>query len=406
MNAGRQHVRYVWIFIAAAAAVLLPVLALNYALGVRSLGGGDAAIHASEWQHASHGVTYAPPLSANRPFKSARLLDRLPDINTVVFGSSTAMGIAQGMFPGGMTIYNFAQTGNGLPIVIGEAEFLHRLRPTGLKWLVIPLDWSLGFLYEPGVPVHVEIMPPVAGADHAAVPFLQQLQDALSLPRVKNLLGIITGIVRAPSPPAAFREMFLQEASDEYRCADGTPAKDFDTIFRGTCTGFRHDGSATFANLEPVSARRAGALIASAVVPSSKYAVGLIKTGGEPNPVFLDHLATLARDMQLKGGDVILFLPPLLPGMERAFLEAAHTGGPLRHTKRVLEAWAREHNLVIIDAGQSEHYGCVAEEFVDEHHALPQCYARIFTRYWNDRRVPGKVRAGLWPGTDAVNSKW
>ena len=71
MSASRQHVRYVWIFVAAAAAVLLPVLALNCELGLRSLGGNDVAIRASEWQRTTHGVTYAPPLSDTRPFKSA-----------------------------------------------------------------------------------------------------------------------------------------------------------------------------------------------------------------------------------------------------------------------------------------------------------------------------------------------
>ncbi len=60
------------------AAVLLPVLALNYILGLKSLGGAAAVAPASAWQQATRGVTYAPPLSNNRPFKSARLFDRLP----------------------------------------------------------------------------------------------------------------------------------------------------------------------------------------------------------------------------------------------------------------------------------------------------------------------------------------
>ena len=397
MSPDQQHVRYVAIFIAIAVVVLLPVLALNYALGVRSFGGA-VAVHASQWQEATRGVTYAPPLSANRPFKSARLFDRLPRINTVVFGSSTSMGITQDMFPAAMTIYNFAQTGNVLSTVIAEAEFLQRLQPPALKWLVIPLDWALGSIYLPGAPGRVELAPPVADAPRqdVGVPLSQQLQDALSLPRVKNLLGIVQGIVRAPSPAAAFAQMFLQEASDDYRCADGTPAKDYDTIFRGTCTGFRYDGSATFANLQPVPARRAEALIASAVVASSKYAVGLIGSGGEPNPLLLERLAALAREMKRAGGEVVLFLPPLLPGMERALLAAAHTAAPLKRTRQTLDAWARAHDLVILDAGQSERYGCVAEEFVDEHHALPQCYARVFARFWSDRRAP--TEPGLWRG--------
>ncbi len=398
MSPDRQHVRYVAIFVAVAVVVLLPVLVLNYTLGARSFGGNAVAVHASRWQEATHGVTYAPPLSANRPFKSARLFDRLPHINTVIFGSSTSMGITQDMFPAEMSIYNFAQTGNVLSTVIAEAEFLQRLQSPTLKWLVIPLDWALGSLYLPGAPGREELAPPAVDAPprDAGVPLPQQLQDALSLPRVKNLLGIVAGILRAPSPAAAFAQMFLREAGDDYRCADGTPARDYDTIFRGTCTGFRYDGSATFANLQPVPARRVEALIAGAVVPSSKYAVGLIGSVGEPNPLLLGRLAALAHAMKQAGGGVVLFLPPLLPGMERALLVAAHTAAPLRRTRQILDAWAHDHDLIILDAGQSERYGCVAEEFVDEHHALPQCYARVFARFWNDRDA--LTRSGLWSG--------
>ena len=397
MDTARQHRRYVIVFLVVAAAVLLPVLALNYVLGLRSLGGGAAVLQASAWQQATRGVTYAPPLSSNRPFKSARLFDRLPEINAVVFGSSTAMGITQSMFPDGMRIYSFTQTGNSLMAIIAEAEFLQRGQ-SRLTWFVIPLDWALGSVYEPGTPGQEALARPTAADEAAlpAVPLAQQLQDALSLPRVRNLLGILQGIVRAPSWPAAFREAFLQDASDEYRCIDGTPAKDFDTIFRGTCTGFRYDGSATFGNLEPVAQRRAEVLIASAVVASSKYAVALARSGGEPNPVFLARINGLARNMRARGGGVVLILPPLLPGLERALLNAPHTGAFLRRTKDALDAWARTNDLVIIDGGQAERYGCTAPEFVDEHHALPQCYARLFARYWHDLGVPRKIRAGLY----------
>ena len=141
-----------------------------------------------------------------------------------------------------------------------------------------------------------------------------------------------------------------------------------------------------------MAARRAEALIASAVVPSSKYAVDLIKTGGEPNRVVLQRLAALVRDVRRAGGSVVLFMPPLLPGMERAFLASAQTGAALRNTKQILDTWAREQDLIIIDAGQSERYGCVPEEFVDEHHALPACYGRVFARFRDEPRA----RPGLW----------
>jgi hypothetical protein len=399
MGTARPYLRYVTVFTVATAAVLLPVLALNYSLGLRSLEGRAAVLQASAWQQATGGVTYAPPLSDTRPFKSARLFDRLNEINTIVFGSSTAMGITQSMFADDMRIYNFSQTGNALTTVIAEAEFLQRRHP-GIKWFVIPLDWAIGSLYEPGTPGQETLARPTAGdgSGQPAISLVQQLQDALSLPRVRNLLGILRGIARAPSPATAFRQVFLQDASDDYRCADGTPARDYDTIFRGTCTGFRYDGSATFGNLEPVPERRAQILIASAVVASSKYAMALAKSGGVPNPVFLERIGELARNLQGRGGGAILIMPPLLPGLERALLSAPHTSAFLRRTKDTLNEWARAQHLIIIDAGQAERFGCTAPEFVDEHHASPQCYARIFARYWRDLNTPGKINAGLYHG--------
>ena len=393
-----MHRRYVMIFAAACLVILLPVLVLNYLLGLRSLGGVAVVLEASRWQQETRGITYAPPLSANRPFKSARLFDRLPEINAVVFGSSTAMGITQDMFPPGVSIYNFSQTGNVLATVAGEAEFLRQSRPA-LKWFVVPFDWALGSPYWPGEARAQDLAPPRPDAPAGeSVPLGQRLSDALSLPRVKNLLVILAGVARASSPYKAFAEMFLQTAGEPYRCHDGTPARDFDTILRGTCTGFRHDGSATFANLEPLSPQRTQVLIAGAVVPSSKYAAALIKSGGAPNQRLLEQLATVARAMRERGGALVLLLPPLLPGMDRALQQAPATSAALARTRQVLGQWAVAERVVVVDAGASERFGCTAGEFVDEHHALPACYARVFARlqdYWSH---PAAFAPGLWPG--------
>ena len=129
---------------------------------------------------------------------------------------------------------------------------------------------------------------------------------------------------------------------------------------------------------------------------SSKYAVELARSGGVPNAVLLERVNDLARNMQARGGGVILFLPPLLPGLERALLNAPHTAAFLHRTKDALNQWGLAHNLVIIDGGQAERYACVVPDFVDEHHALPRCYARIFARYWRDLGTPGKIHAGLY----------
>src|SRR3989304_921750 len=55
MSPDRQHARYVAIVVAVAVVVLLPVLALNYTLGVRSFGGGTVAVDASRWAEGAGG---------------------------------------------------------------------------------------------------------------------------------------------------------------------------------------------------------------------------------------------------------------------------------------------------------------------------------------------------------------
>lgn len=380
MTSIKNNSNYVLILVGIIAVVMLPVLALNLLLAENTTSAGKAAL-ASAWQQATHGVTYAPPLSNTRPFKTLRLKDRLPEINAVVLGSSTMMGIRETMLPAPMKAYNFAQTGHGLMGVIAEAEWLLQ-NSTSVKWLVIPLDWSLGFIYTPGMSATTNLLAETTGSNSEKLAVSARLLDAVSYPRVMNLLGILKGMLRAENRVDAFRQYFLQPAGDDYLCPDGTPAKDFDTIFRGRCTGFRFDGSATFTNLERLNPREADVLIARAIVPSAKYAAALIQSRGIPNQATLARLTILAHGFRNKGGGVIFLLPPLLPGMERALAAAPATAAYLAHTKLVLQQWSQHENLTLIDAGRAEDSGCVATEFVDEHHALPECYTKVFARFW------------------------
>ena len=91
--------RYVAVLMATLGLALILVLVLNLVLGDRGLGNLQSTRAASLWQQATHGVTYAPPVGATGPFKVLRLADRLPDINAVVLGSSTLMGVTQDLLP-------------------------------------------------------------------------------------------------------------------------------------------------------------------------------------------------------------------------------------------------------------------------------------------------------------------
>lgn len=366
-------------------ATLLPIFNLNLILLNDTLGSNRKALLASQWQQRTQGITYAPTLSDTHLFKTLRLNDRMAEINTVVFGSSTAMGINQQAFPGALHIYNFAQSGHPLSAVIGEAEYIQQ-HAQNIKWLVIPLDWSIGFIYQHAEPPAADLSAATAMQQVQSavkpVPLLDRMRDALSYPRIASLLEIFKTILRAKNKSAAFRGYFLQDGSDDYRCADGTPGKDFDTIHRGTCTGFRFDGSATFANSSRVGNARS--LILSATASSSKYHQSLALTKGVPDALLLQRLAVLGERARQHGGGVVLFMPPLLPGMEVEFLRHPQLATHLQNTKLMIGEWARAQHLVILDAGQAERFGCDAEEFIDEHHASATCYDKIFQLFWRD----------------------
>ena len=381
--------------IACFGASLLPIFILNLILLNETLGNTHKVLLASQWQQQTHGVTYAPTLSDTYLFKTLRLNDRLPEINTVVLGSSTALGITGQDFPDTQHLYNYAQTGNPLSAVISEAEYIQQ-HASNVKWLIIPLDWSLGFIYQSGSPPDADLSLETTMLQtqtvQKPVPLIDRMRDALSYPRIASLFEILNQIRRADDKMAAFRGYFMQDGSNDYRCTDGTPGKDFDTIHRGTCTGFRFDGSATFANSARVD--NASTLISAALSSNSQYYKSLLSTNGSPNPIFLQRLAQLDKHAKENGGGVILFMPPLLPGLEAEFLRHPQLSSPLLNTKQSIRKWSKENNLITLDAGQSEKFACLSEEFLDQHHATSTCYNKIFRQFWLTARVITPSSAG------------
>jgi hypothetical protein len=383
------HKRFLLALLFCFGATILPVFVLNLILLNNTLDNSEKVLLASKWQQITHGVTYAPTLSDTHLFKTLRLNDRLPGINTVVFGSSTALGITQSAFPANMHIYNYAQTGHALTATISEAEYLQQHAPQ-VKWLIVPMDWSIGFIYEKSPVMQADLSPEStlqqAASPMGRPPLLARMRDALSWPRVATLLKILTSTLGGEDITAAFRGYFIEAGSQEYRCNDGTAAKDFDIINRGSCTGFRHDGSATFANSARVS--NAAALIALSVASNSKYRSHLVESRGIPSNNLLEHLAQIAKRARTHGGELVLFMPPLLPGLEAEFLRHSELAVPLTRTKRTLNTWARAHNITILDFGQSERFGCISGEFLDEHHAVASCYEKVFHQSRRDMFKP------------------
>jgi hypothetical protein len=334
---------------------------------------------ASQWQQESGGVTYAPPITLNRAFKVLRVHDQLAEVNLLVFGSSTAMGITADAFTADVRAYNFAQSGNSLLSVIGEAQYVVGHWEKQVRFLVIPLDWSLGFIYLPGAPPPTDLS--AASISTAAPPpVVERLRDALSLPRLKNLATVLRDIFTASEPLAVARQLFTQPAGTPYRCPDGVMARDYDIIYRGLCVGFRNDGSATFADQKRVTAGTWQSVVAQAASASSQYAAALGVTAGKPHAEMLAHLAALLRQARAQGVRVVLYLPPLIPGLDARLGASKHSGEHLRTTKTVLAQWARQQQVLLFDAGPSEQHGCTATEFIDAHHALPGCYRKVISK--------------------------
>lgn len=392
--------RYVLVFLGALGAALALVVGLNLLLGTRAEGSPGAVTSAAAWQRATRGVTYPPPITANRPFKILRLIDRLPELNGIVFGASSSMGMTADAFPGEITVYNFAQTANPLHATIPEAEYALAHFGGRVKWYFIAIDWAVGMPSQPGTPGAIALTREAALAAAARPPesLAGRLREALSWPRVRNLGVLAADALRSGDPLRALRDAFFAESSADYRCPDGTPARDYDTINRGICAGFRYDGSATFADGKPVEAARGRELARAGAALSSRYSRALAPHGGEPNPALLARLAALANRARASGARVILFMPPLIPGLERELAASAHAGPAVRRVKSAFAGWAAAAGIVVIDAGASERYGCASGEFLDEHHAYPPCYRKVLEAFWR-AWAAGTVRPGLWrPG--------
>ena len=382
-----MHKRYLLWLCLLCCTTLLPAIALNWVLLKNEGNVQVISFAASDWQEKTHGITYSPTLGNNGFFKTLRLNDRLPEINTVVLGASTAFTIDNDMLPKGWKLYNFSQSGSPLSASIAQAEYLAEHAPQ-IKHYVIMLDWALDFIYEPRpiTPVDLSRVDRMQALAHPAEhSTLEILQEAISYPRMDKLRQILGSVAHSPHPQTAFREYFLQIGSDEYTCPDGKSlGMDVGVYNRSTCNGFRYDGSATFSDYAGVE--NEGSMIVDALASSSMYSRALQHTKGVPDPILLEHLAALSSKIVTQGGTLILVMPPLIPGMEQAFLEHPQLSGYLKRTKQELNIWSTQHQVTLTDFGQSEEFGCTADEFIDVHHAKKECYQKAFSDFWQNTK--------------------
>lgn len=378
-----MHARYLRLLLLFCALTWLPAVLLSFLL-VRNEGDiEEISFAASDWQEKTKGITFSPTFGNNSLFKTLRLNDRLAETDSIVFSSSTSMPIDSAMMPAHWRLYNFAQSGSPLSASLAQAEYL-AARVPHVKHYIIALDWAIGSPYEAPLATPINLSRPVKNPEAASKKrpsMLADLNEALSFPRMEKLVRALRNIATAPHPAQSFREHFLQISSDEYLCPDGkTPGIDFGVHNRGSCNGFRYDGSATYSDYKLAGNDKT--LINVALSASSPYVLRLKKTRGAVNPQILARLSALDATIRKNGGRLILLMPPLSPGLEKAFLQHPHYSVYLHRTKQDFADWNKNRQVAILDFGQSEKYGCTVNEFLDQHHAIPSCYQKIFNAFW------------------------
>jgi len=387
-----MHKRYLLWLLLFCCCTLLPATALNLLLLKNEGDIASVSYAASDWQHQTHGITYSPMLGHNALFKTLRLNDRLAETDAVIFGSSTGMSIDSTMMPLGWHLYNFTQSGSPLSASIAQAEYLVNHAPQ-ITHFIISLDWSLNLINQSAITTPADLSLPKRNStvlQQNSLTTIAMLKDAVSYPRMAKLWQALVLVALSPQPLASFHEYFLQVGSNEYICPDGTTTgRDFGINNRRVCDGFRYDGSATYAGLKRVDDQNR--LIISALSFGSKYAQSLLHTKGILEERLFDRLSELNKAIARKGGVLILYMPPLVPGLESALLKHPQLSAYLLRTKQELAKWAQDKPVVLADFGQSEKFGCVTSEFLDEHHADGNCYRKIFSDFWQNGGIQKKL---------------
>ena len=357
--------------------VLFPIFAANLYLNYIDLCDVNSHFEASRWQQKTRGVA-CTGAGNNREFKTLRLEEGLKEknerINAVAFGSSTLMGMTADAAPS-VHLYNFSQSSNVLPFLVSGLE--HLVQHKEVTSFIVPIDWAIR-------------RPPQTGSTTAEEIKKQRLpswkslvQDALSTSKVNVLINTVhESIVSHSLGPLKIKFGLNRE---DYSCKSGEIAKDFSSPFPRKCAGFHYDGSCDFSHyIDPLTASKAAEALRVGSISASIYITNLRVSKELLSRELLSRVSAVIKKIKIRKADIFFILPPLLPGLEKKILTMPE-GEILRQLKAALHKFATENQVQILDAGQSENYGCHVSEFIDGHHALPACHKKIMTHFYKHR---------------------
>ena len=308
------------------------------------------------WQVNHKGVV-GITVNISSEYKQKMLEWRLAknDVDTLILGSSTVMGIKEDMFEHHV-VFNGATNSNPLYYTIPVAKY-HSTHTKSIKNIMISFDWALGLPYWP----YKEITHNPIIESKTDINLIAKIKDAVSYQRVKIILSNLI-------------DHLLANPISQYKCpTEDTIGTDqfFKTEQPKSCHGFRFDGSAVFPGTQITEKQWQDDLKNGL----GKYQKEFDTNLGTVDVRYLNDFKEIDETLKRKGGRLIIHIPPLIPNAT-TIIEHLAKETYIKKMNRLL-AFTKENNITILNASKSEEFGCVYNDFLDSHHAFPSCYKKI-----------------------------
>ena len=313
---------------------------------------------AFQWQMENKGVV-GLTVNIASAYKQRMLEWRIAkkDVDTILLGSSTLMGIKEDMFKN-HNVFNGATNSNILYYTIAVAKY-HSKYSENIKNIIIGFDWALGLPYRPY-------------KDIKHNPGIEKKKDTTLVDKIKDAVSYQRGKIVVLN----LIDYLFSDSVAQYKCpTEDTIGTDqfFQTDIPKSCRGYRFDGSAIFPNRYVTEKEWIDTLKNGLEKYQKQFNINL----GTIDSRYLNDFNEISRNLEKKGGKLIILIPPLIPNATTTMEEIEKK----TYTKKLhkLLSFAKENNIIIFNASKSEEFGCEYNDFLDSHHAFPSCYKKILS---------------------------
>lgn len=319
---------------------------------------------AFEWQNQTKGVvSLTTKISEPLKTKMTHYFIENSDVNSLMFGSSTIMGI-KNEFINDLNTFNAAKNSYPLNKSISDAYYYIN-KYEKIKYVIIGFDWSIGLIFHP-YNIIKDNYAPLGKSEEISLK--NKIKDALTYRRFSITIDKI------------INDIFIaNDKSITYQCPteNATIGNDsfFDTDFPLRCHGFRADGSATFQNQKIVNKNRFKDYLEGGLI---NYKAHLINSKGLFEDKYFEDFKEIDSLLKQRNGKLIVISPPILSGITK-LLENSEVGNYLKDLRININNKFKQNNIDFYDFSEAEKFGCEIEEFMDVHHAFPACYKKIFS---------------------------